>query len=119
MYATDLKSYPATLPTVKGFKILIAMPLLETKTKGGIHLPDDHRGKEEMASILGHVVAMGPECYADKDRFPNGPWCAVGDWVIFRSYAGTRFKVGDQEYRLINDDTVEAVATKPEEVKRA
>jgi co-chaperonin GroES (HSP10) len=55
----------------------------------------------------------------DQDKFPTGPWCNVGDWVIFRSYSGTRLKIGEQEFRLINDDTVEAVVEDPRTIDRA
>lgn len=107
------------IPEPKGWKILIAMPKVEEKTTGGILRPDQLKSLEETASILGYVVKSGELCYSDKDRFPSGPWCKEGDWVIFRSYSGTRFKVGDQEFRLINDDTVEGVVEDPREFRRA
>ena len=74
---------------------------------------------KHVASIFGYVVAMGEDAYQDKAKFPNGPWCKIGDWVIFRSYSGTRLKVEDQEFRLINDDTVEAVVDSPAKIERA
>jgi co-chaperonin GroES (HSP10) len=61
---------------------------------------------------------MGADAYKDKDKFPNGAYCKVGDFVIFRSYSGTRFKIHTQEFRLINDDTVEAVVDDPRGYKR-
>lgn len=107
------------LPTPKGYRILIALPEVQEKTAGGIIRPDDLRKKEETASILGFVLEMGPDCYADADRFPSGPYCKPGDYVIFRSYSGTRFKSKGREYRLINDDTVEAVVADPSAFERA
>ena len=68
---------------------------------------------------MGQVVAMGESAYQDSARFPNGPWCQVGDVVLIRSYAGTRLKIGDTEFRVINDDTVEAVIKEPSIVERA
>ena len=65
------------------------------------------------AAVLGVVLAMGPDAYTDATKFPSGPWCEVGDWILFRSYSGTRIKRGPQEFRLINDDTVEAVVADP------
>jgi co-chaperonin GroES (HSP10) len=62
---------------------------------------------------------MGAEAYSDKERFPTGPWCEVGDYVMFRANTGTRFKVGRQEYRLMNDDSIEAVVDDPRAVSRA
>ena len=106
------------LPEPKGYKLLIAIPKMDEK-KGSIYLPDQHRKAEETASIYGCVIALGSDCYMDPSKFPNGPWCEEGDWVIFRSYSGTRLKVEGVEYRLINDDTVEAVIEDPRVVERA
>ena len=68
---------------------------------------------------MGAVIDMGSEAYSDKDRFPNGPWCKVGDFVMFRPNTGTRFKVNGAEYRLMNDDSVQAVVADPRGVVRA
>lgn len=106
------------IPEPKGWKILIAMPKLEEKTAGGIYRPDQLKTLEETASILGYVVKLGDLAYTG-DKFNTGPWCKEGDWVVFRSYSGTRFKVKDQEFRLINDDTVEGVVTDPRDFRRA
>jgi co-chaperonin GroES (HSP10) len=107
------------VPVPKGYRMLIAMPVVSEKTEGNIFLPDNHRAREETASIIGQVVDMGGDCYKDVGKFPNGPWCETGDWIMFRSYAGTRFKIGEREFRLINDDTVEAVVKDPRHIKRA
>lgn len=106
------------LPQPKGYRILIAVPDVEEKTKGGILLPDSLKSKEETASIVGQVLARGPDCYADPSRFPEGPYCQEGDWVMFRAYTGTRFKVSGKEFRLINDDSVEATLKGPEGIER-
>jgi len=65
------------------------------------------------------VLDMGAEAYGDKERFPSGPWCKQGDYVMFRANTGTRFTVDGQEYRLMNDDSIEAVVTDPRGVQRA
>ena len=106
------------LPEPEGYRILIAVPDVEEKTKGGILLPDSLKSKEETASIVGQVLAMGNDCYADPARFPSGPYCKEGDWVMFRAYTGTRFKIGNKEFRLINDDSVEATLNGPEGIER-
>lgn len=106
------------LPVPTGYKLLVEMPKLEEKTTSGIYLPQETKKLEETASIIGRVIGLGPEAYADKEKFPNGPWCKHGDYVMIRSYSGTRFKIGDQELRLINDDTVEAVVPDPKAVSR-
>lgn len=109
----------AKLPKPKGYKILIALPKVNEKTSGGVLLPDERRDAEGTASIIGFVVEMGADAYADTKKFPNGPWCAAGDFVMFRSYSGSRFKVLGEEFRLINDDTVEAVVDDPRGYSRA
>ena len=106
------------LPVPKGYKILVAMPKVEEKTEGGVFLPDELKDLEQTASIAGFVVALGPDAYGDNKRFPSGPWCKEGDFVVFRSYSGTKFSVAGQEFRLINDDTVEAVVDDPRHFKR-
>lgn len=121
MYDTESAKKVATdnIPEPKGWKILIAMPKLEEKTQGGIYRPDQLKSLEETASILGYVIKVGDLAYKDPDKFTTGPWCKEGDWVVFRSYSGTRFKVKDQEFRLINDDTVEGVVNDPRDFRRA
>ena len=121
MYSSSIKDVAekSSIPDPKGYKILVALPTVEEKTSGGIYRPDSLRKQEEVASIFGYVTAMGEDAYGDPSKFPTGPWCKVGDWVIFRSYSGTRIKIADQEFRLINDDTVEAVVDDPRNIQRA
>ena len=109
----------ARLPEPSGYRLLIAIPEVSEKTEGGVFMPDQLKKAEETASIIGFVVKMGPEAYTDTNKFPSGPWCKEGDFVIFRSYSGTRFKVLGKEFRLINDDTVEAVVEDPRGYSRA
>jgi co-chaperonin GroES (HSP10) len=120
VYSTQIKDVEGSvIPDPKGYKLLVAIPTVEEKTAGGVYRPDNVIRAEEVASIFGYVVSMGDDAYQDAKKFPNGPWCKVGDWVIFRSYSGTRLKVEDQEFRLINDDTVEAVVDSPAKIERA
>ena len=107
------------LPEPKGYKLIIAIPKLEEKTQGGVIIPDKLKGLEQTASIIGLVIALGEAAYKDTEKFPDGPYCKEGDFVIFRSYSGTRFKLRGEEFRLINDDTVEAVVDDPREYTRA
>ena len=109
----------AKLPEPKGYRLLIALPEIDEKTQGGVIMPDGLVKDESTASIIGFVIKMGSDAYADKERFPNGAWCKEGDFVIFRSYSGTRFKVAGKEFRLINDDTVEGVVDDPRGYSRA
>ncbi len=108
----------AMLPKPTGYMILVAMPEVSATTTGGVYMPDDLRQREETASIIGRVITLGDDAYQDLEKFPAGPYCESGDFVIFRPYSGTRFKVNDREFRLINDDTVEAVAGDPRNYTR-
>ena len=106
------------MPEPKGYRLLISPVQVNEKTEGGVYMPDALRDAEGIASIIGFVVSMGPDAYKVEKKFPTGPWCKKGDFVIFRSYSGTRFKIHSQEFRLINDDTVEAVVEDPRGYKR-
>jgi co-chaperonin GroES (HSP10) len=117
--ATPDEGLMAKLPIPKGYKLLIALPELDAKTAGGVYIPEERRDAESTASIIGFVLSMGDDAYNDPKKFPGGPWCKVGDFVMFRSYSGTRFKVSGKEFRLINDDTVEAVVDDPRGYSRA
>ena len=104
------------LPKPTGYKILIALPDVEEKTEGGIIKSTQTVQNEEVGSIVGFVLEMGPDAYASEARFPSGPYCKTGDWIVMRSYSGTRFKVHGKEFRLINDDSVEATVEDPRSV---
>jgi co-chaperonin GroES (HSP10) len=110
----EINPEPASqLPVPVGYKVLIALPEPEKTTAGGIIKADETLRIEEVASITGFVLALGPDAYQDKNRFPNGPYCKVGDWVLMRAYSGTRFKVHGKEFRLLNDESIEAVVDDP------
>ena len=110
---TTEEKVASKLPKPQGYKILIGVPEVSDKTEGGVFMPDGLKAAEETASIIGFVMKLGPDAYADKDKFPNGPYCQEGDFVVFRTDSGTRFKIHGKEVRLINDDTVEAVVDDP------
>jgi len=107
------------LPDPRGYKILIALPDPEKAFDGGILKHNKTLYEEEIGSIVGFVLKMGPDCYNDERRFPSGPFCKEGDWILMRSYSGTRFKVHGKEFRLINDDSVEAVIEDPRGIVKA
>ena len=112
-------NFASQLPEAKGYKLLIALPEVEEMTDGGIIKSEDSRHEESIATVVGWVMSMGPDAYASYARFPSGPYCQLGDWVIFRAFSGTRIKIHGKEFRLINDDTVEAVVEDPRGVQRA
>jgi co-chaperonin GroES (HSP10) len=106
------------LPIPQGYRILCAIPEAEEAFDSGIIKSDETRRHDELLTTVLFVVSMGPDCYADKDRFPNGPYCKQGDFVLVRPNAGTRLVIHDREFRIINDDTVEAVVQDPRGIKR-
>ena len=106
------------LPVPTGYRILIGLPEIEEKTEGGIIKAQSTISVEETASVVGFVLAMGPDCYKDEKRFPTGPWCKEGDFIIMRAYSGTRIIIHGKEFRIINDDTPEAVIDDPRGVSR-
>jgi len=107
------------IPKPVGYRVLIALPTIEEKYESGLVKADRTLNEERILSTMGIVLDMGKEAYSDKDRFPNGPWCSVGDFVMFRPNSGTRFKVNGQELRLLNDDSIEAVVPDPKGITRA
>ena len=115
----ETKNFASQLPEPKGYKLLIALPEVEEATEGGILKSAQSQHEESIATVVGWVMSMGPDAYANYNRFPNGPYCQVGDFVIFRAFSGTRIKIHGKEFRLINDDTVEAVVEDPRGVERA
>jgi co-chaperonin GroES (HSP10) len=117
---TKEEEFEAQLPTPAGYKLLIALPKASDTYEGSSILkPEKEKDLDHIMSIIGLVMDVGPQAYADKDRFPNGPWCKQGDYVMFRMNSGTRFKFGGTEYRLMNDDNIEAVVADPRGITRA
>jgi co-chaperonin GroES (HSP10) len=109
----------AQLPKPVGYKILIALPKVEEKFESGLLKADRTIQQEHILSMVGLVLDMGEQAYKDPDRYPTGPWCKVGDYVLFRSNSGTRFKVDGVEYRFLNDDSIDGVVADPRGITRA
>jgi co-chaperonin GroES (HSP10) len=107
------------LPEPQGYKVLITIPEPDKTSEGGILKAQETIEKEEVGSMVGFVIKLGQDAYKDEKRFPNGPYCKEGDFIIMRSYSGTRIKVHGKEFRLINDDSVEAVVQDPRGVMKA
>lgn len=107
------------LPDPKGYKILCALPEVEDKFSNGLLKADSTLRVEEHSTVVLFVLKLGADCYQDKERFPNGPWCKEGDFIMTRAYSGTRFKIHGREFRLINDDSVEAIVDDPRGITRA
>ena len=110
----------AQLPKPVGYKILVALPEVEkTYQNTKVLKTDKEIHFDYVMSIIGLVVDVGDQAYQDKERFGDQPWCKTGDYVMFRANSGTRFKVNGVEYRLMNDDSIEAVVNDPRGVARA
>ena len=104
------------LPQPTGWRLLVLPFKMKEKTKGGLYLGQETIERQQVASQCGNVLAMGPDCYNDKDRFSQGPWCKVGDWVVFARYAGSRIEIEGGEVRLLNDDEVLATVQDPTDI---
>ena len=115
--ATEVEK-AAQLPKPSGYRILCAIPEQDKETESGLILADEYLKREELLTTVLFVVDLGPDCYQDKARFPNGPWCKKGDFILVRPNAGTRLVIHDREFRIINDDSVEAVVQDPRGIKR-
>ena len=106
------------LPEPSGYRILCAVPDVEKEFDGGLIKPDSMVRTDELLTTVLFVVSLGPDCYKDESRFPNGPWCKPGDFILVRPNAGTRLVIHEKEFRIINDDSVEAVVQDPRGITR-
>ena len=104
------------LPKPTGWRILVLPFRMGEKTKGGILVGQEALDRQQVASQCSNVLAMGPHCYKDKERYPEGPWCKVDDWVIFARYAGSRIQIEGGEIRLLNEDEILATVKNPEDI---
>ena len=110
----------AQLPIPVGYRVLVALPQVEeTYGDTGLVKSTTTKNQEHIMSIIGLVLDMGEQAYSDEERFPTGPWCKAGDYVMFRMNTGTRFRVNGVEYRLMNDDSIEAIVADPHGITRA
>ena len=107
------------LPDPSGYRILCALPEVEEKTAGGIFKADSTKQYEELTTPVLMVLKIGPDAYKDEKRFPSGPWCKEGDFILTRPMAGSRVKIHGREFRIINDDSVEGIVEDPRGSSRA
>lgn len=109
---------PTQLPDPSGFHILCAVPEKEAEYESGIVKADTTVRQEEMLTTVLFVLKVGPDAYKDEKRFPSGPWCKEGDFVLIRPNTGSRIKIHGREFRIINDDSVEGVVLDPRGIAR-
>ena len=106
------------LPKPQGYRILCAIPEVEKEFDNGLAKADETLRYDELLTTVLFVVDLGSDCYKDPTRFPNGAWCKKGDFVLVRPNAGTRLVIHGREFRIINDDSVEAVVDDPRGISR-
>lgn len=104
------------MPSPTGWRILILPYRGKGKTESGVYLPDSVVEQSQVSTQVGYVLKVGPLAYKDKEKFPNGAWCAEKDWVMFARYSGSRFNIDGGEVRILNDDEILAKITNPEDV---
>ena len=104
------------LPTPSGWRLLVLPFTPKEKTKGGVLIAQESLDKLRIATNCGYVLKMVPLAYHDKEKFPTGPWCKIGQWVIFARYAGSRLPIEGGEVRILNDDEVLGTIKDPESV---
>ncbi len=104
------------MPSPTGWRLLILPYRGKGKTEGGIYLPDKIVEENSVSTQVGYVLKVGELAYGDEGKFPDGPWCEKGDWVMFARYAGSRFRIDGGEVRILNDDEVLAKIQSPEDV---
>jgi co-chaperonin GroES (HSP10) len=104
------------MPAPTGWRILILPYRGAEKSKGGIVIAEQTRSREQVATVCGYVLSVGPLAYADEGKFPTGAWCKKGDWIVFGRYAGARLPIDGGEIRIINDDEVLATIQSPEDI---
>lgn len=115
---TEAEDKASMLPTPSGYHILCAIPDIEKEYESGIIKADVTVRNEETLTTVLFVVKLGPDCYKDEKRFPTGPWCKEGDFVLVRPHSGSRLVIHGREFRLINDDSVEGTVLDPRGIKR-
>lgn len=108
----------AQLPTPSGYRILCAIPEADKEYDSGLAKADVTMRNEEVLTTVLFVVALGPEAYKDESKFPSGAWCKKGDFILVRPNSGSRLLIHGREFRLINDDSVEAVVLDPRGISR-
>ena len=114
--AEKKKNEVEKIPQPSGWRMVLFPLKLQGKTKGGVLLTDDTVTESQVTTNICKVLKMGPECYKDKERYPDGPWCKEGDWVLITRYAGSRIRIDGGELRIINDDEILAVVDDPRDI---
>jgi co-chaperonin GroES (HSP10) len=113
------KKQKKLLPQPTGWRIIVLPFKMNDRTKGGVLMTESTLERQQIGSQCGLVLAMGSQCYNDKERYPEGPWCKINDWVVFARYAGSRIQIEGGEIRLLNDDEILATVKDPTDILHA
>ena len=114
--AKQTEDYLKILPKPVGYRLLVRPYQPKEKTKGGLYLTEKTLETQQLTTVVGLVVKMGDLCYKDKEKFPTGPWCKEGQFIVYGRYAGARFKTKYGEHRILNDDEIIGTINKPEDI---
>ena len=112
----EVEQYLKLLPKPVGYRLLVSHYQPKQKTKGGLYLTEQTLETQQLTTVVGFVVKMGDLCYKDKNKFPTGPWCKEGQFIVYGRYAGARFKTKYGEHRILNDDEIIGTINKPEDI---
>ena len=104
------------MPQPTGWRMLILPYRGKGYSTGGIAITKQQLDEDQIQTVVGYVVKQGPAAYADKEKFPDGPWCNEKDWIVFPRYAGSRFRIEGGEVRILNDDEVIATIKNPDDI---
>jgi co-chaperonin GroES (HSP10) len=107
------------LPDPVGYKLLVIKPKVVDKTESGLVVSSEFVRKEEAGAVVGLVLKVGDMAYKDETKFPTGPWCKEGDFVLIGAYRGSRFSVDGEEFIMVNDDMIEGTVEDPRGIGRA
>jgi len=108
LWITDVEEAPdpSPLPELPGYHVLVRPISVKSQTKGGIFIPDSTKEDMSYLTTVGKVIALGDLAYAEKDKFPNGPWCKVGDYVCYGKHTGTKMFYKGVRLILLFDDQI-------------
>jgi|TARA_A100001391_G_scaffold98082_1_gene65045 co-chaperonin GroES (HSP10) len=112
----ETEEYLKIIPKPVGYRLLVRPYEGKEKTEGGVYISDTTRDNIQMTTVVGLVIKMGDLCYKDKEKFPTGPWCKEGQFVVYGRYSGARFKTKYGEHRILNDDEIIGTIAKPEDI---
>jgi co-chaperonin GroES (HSP10) len=110
------ESMKERLPRPTGWRVIVLPYAGARRTKGGIELAHETIERQQLTTTCAYVLAVGPLAYQDTSKFPDGPWCKEGDWIIFGRYAGARMMIDGGEIRILNDDEILATIKNPEDI---